>query len=284
MQRILITFCALWSTSLLAAEPMRIVSAGASVTEILFALGHGGDIVATDSTSLYPPAAASLTKLGYFRQLSTEGVIAQHPTHLLGAAATGPDSAMAQLTTAGVEVIKYQQPRTIQGLVDLIAAIGEDINAQDNARNLIQMVKADVEAVLTTHKAARVVNSKALYIVANNERGLTVAGSNTLPDALFSELGMQNIAAKLKEYKLMSNESVMQANPDVIFVASHHGMNQAAIEALCAHPAIAMTNAGKHCAIEALSSATSLGLSPRIAETLASIVNATVAARKSVSE
>ncbi len=276
MQRLLFLICTLWLSNALANEPMRIVSAGASVTEILYALGRGDDIVATDSTSYYPHQAAALTKLGYFRQLSTEGVLAQQPTHLLGAAATGPDAVLAQLNTAGVTVIKYNQPRNITGLYRLINAIGNDVNAQANAETLINTVKTAVDAVLSDDEVSQVKGKKALYIVANNDRGLTVAGNNTLPDALFSSLGLENIAMSLNEYKLMSNESVMQANPDVIFMASHFGSEQSAIDALCAHPAIAMTNAGQQCAVTALSSATSLGLSPRIADTLAQILSATV--------
>lgn len=275
MQRFLIFLCSLWLCNASANEPMRIVSAGASVTEILFALDRGNYVVATDSTSYFPHEAASLTKLGYFRQLSTEGVLAQQPTHLLGAAATGPDSTLEQLKSAGVTVITYNQPRTLDGLYSLITALGADVDAQANAAALNRKVGQAVDAVLHSEEVATIKGKKALYVVANNDRGLTVAGNDTLPDALFSALGMQNIASALNEYKLMSNESVMQANPDVIFIASHFGSDQAAIDALCAHPAITITNAGKECAITALSSATSLGLSPRIADTFAQIVTAT---------
>ncbi|SHG18827.1 iron complex transport system substrate-binding protein [Marisediminitalea aggregata] len=277
MQRIVLFLCTLWACSTGAHEQLRIVAAGASVTEIVFALDRGDHVVATDSTSYYPHAAAELTKLGYFRQLSTEGVLAQNPTHVLGAAATGPDAVLQQLEAAGVRVIKYNHPRTLDGLLGMIGDIGEDLDATANANTLKLQVKHSIDTVLQSSAAAQVKGKKALYVVANNDRGLTVAGSHTLPDALFSELGMHNIASSLNEYKLMSNESVMQANPDVIFMASHFGSDQAAIEALCAHPAIAMTHAGKQCAVTPLSSATSLGLSPRVADTLAQIVEATVA-------
>jgi iron complex transport system substrate-binding protein len=284
MPRLVILLFVLWSAHSAAKEPLRIVAAGASVTEILFALDRGEAVIATDSTSYYPQSAARLTKLGYFRQLSTEGVLAQNPTHLLGAGATGPDDALAQIQTAGVTVIKYDQPSTIDGLLDMINAIGKDVDAREQAAALIESVKSSVNEILTSPEASSVKGKRALYVIANNDRGLTVAGHKTLPDALFTALNMQNIAADLNEYKLMSNESVMQANPEVIFMASHHGADQSAITALCQHPAIAMTQAAKQCNIMPLSSATSLGLSPRIAQTLAAIVTAASASEQLTGE
>ncbi|MDO6512483.1 hypothetical protein Q4514_18520, partial [Celeribacter halophilus] len=56
-----------------------------------------------DSTSMFPDAATEVTKLGYFRQLSTEGVLAQQPSMLLGASATGPAPMLEQVANAGVD-------------------------------------------------------------------------------------------------------------------------------------------------------------------------------------
>ena len=68
----------------------RIVSAGGSVTEILFALDLGAQIVAVDTSSLYPVEATTLPKIGYYRQLSPEGVLAQKPDILVVTTTRGP--------------------------------------------------------------------------------------------------------------------------------------------------------------------------------------------------
>ena len=61
-----------------AAE--RIVTIGGDVTEIAYALGAGGEIVARDSTSLQPQAVQKLPDVGYMRMLNAEGILAMKPT------------------------------------------------------------------------------------------------------------------------------------------------------------------------------------------------------------
>ncbi|MEM7524411.1 MAG: hypothetical protein AAF360_11760 [Pseudomonadota bacterium] len=57
----------------LADTPARIVSAGGDLTEIIFALGHGGRLVGADSTSTHPAEAKALPQVGYVRRLAAEG-------------------------------------------------------------------------------------------------------------------------------------------------------------------------------------------------------------------
>src|SRR5690606_33392795 len=77
-----------------AAE--RIVTLGGDVTEIVFALGAGAAVVATDVSSVHPAAAAALPKLGYQRTLSAEGVLAQAPTLTLASDEAGPPPVLDQ--------------------------------------------------------------------------------------------------------------------------------------------------------------------------------------------
>ena len=66
----------------------RIVTAGGSVTEIVYALNAQESLVAVDTSSLYPAAALKLPKIGYYRQLNTEGILSMAPTHVIAAAQT----------------------------------------------------------------------------------------------------------------------------------------------------------------------------------------------------
>ena len=100
-------------------------------------------------------------------------------------------------------------------------------------------------------------------MVANNDRGITVAGRDTVPQALFDTLGIVNIGSAVEGYKVMDAESVLMQNPDVVIAAGHMLRGKSAKEALCTHHALAATFAGKHCLVEAMDSSISLGLSPR---------------------
>ena len=244
----------------------RIVTAGGSITEIVFALGRGDWVIATDSTSMFPQEAASLTKLGYFRQLSTEGVLAQQPTMLLGAEATGPSVALEQIAHAGVDVTTFDVDKNLSGLKALVLDIGKKLAASEQAIELIHHIEKKVEqqkARYADKTSAFNTPIKALFVVANNDRGITVAGKDTVPQALFDTLGIVNIGESVKGYKVMDAESVLMQNPDIVIAAGHMLRGKSAKEALCTHHALATTFAGKHCLVEAMDSSISLGLSPR---------------------
>src|SRR5690606_14563573 len=61
----------------------RIAAIGGSLTEIVYALGEEGRLVARDSTSVYPQEALKLPDVGYMRQLSPEGVLSVNPSGIL---------------------------------------------------------------------------------------------------------------------------------------------------------------------------------------------------------
>ena len=261
------------------SETPRIVAAGGSVTEIIYALGRGDWVVATDSTSMFPAAANEVTKLGYFRQLSTEGVLAQQPSLLLGASATGPEPMLEQVAKAGVDVHVYHVSKDIDGLSEMILDIGHRVSAVEKAEQLVTDLHRQVdvqqrqysEAIASYASTGYPNTISALFVVANNDRGITVAGAKTVPQALFDTLGMTNIASDLNGYKLMDAESVLMRNPDVVFAAGHmlHGEN--ALNSLCSHHAIAATFAGQHCLVKAMDSSIGLGLSPRFAIALKAV-------------
>lgn len=279
------TFSALTASSALMAhnhqqpETPRIIAAGGSVTEIIYALGRGDWVVATDSTSMFPAAATEVTKLGYFRQLSTEGVLAQQPSLLLGASATGPEPMLEQVANAGVDVHVYHVSKDLDGLNKMILDIGHRVSAVEKAKQLVTDLHRQVDAqrvqyseAIASYGSTDYSNTiSALFVVANNDRGITVAGAKTVPQALFDTLGMTNIASDLNGYKLMDAESVLMLNPDVVFAAGHmlHGEN--ALNSLCSHHAIAATFAGQHCLVKAMDSSIGLGLSPRFAIALKAV-------------
>ena len=73
-----------WPRAQAKAAP-RLVTLGGSITEIVYALGAEAQLVGTDSTSFYPPAAAKTPKVGYFRQLSAEGILSLRPDAMVAA-------------------------------------------------------------------------------------------------------------------------------------------------------------------------------------------------------
>ncbi|WP_281646393.1 hypothetical protein [Parendozoicomonas sp. Alg238-R29] len=66
------------------ADNNRLVTIGPGVTEIVYALGQGNTVIATDAASRVPAPANALPKLGYHRSLSSEGLLSLNLNHIIG--------------------------------------------------------------------------------------------------------------------------------------------------------------------------------------------------------
>lgn len=269
IQTILLSTTLVCSTTYAASTP-KIVSAGGSITEVIYALGKEDWVVATDSTSRYPEAANSLPKVGYFRQIGAESVLSFRPTHLIGAQATGPKDVLTQLTAAGLKVTIMGEDKSLDGLLTMILEIGELLGARETAEALSLKLSSKVQSLsLQVPKGKEV---KGLFVLSNADRGLTVAGNNTVPQALFDAAKISNAAHELSNYKVLDNEAIAAQQPDFILLASHRFTDASDIKSICQHPSLIMTPAGKHCRVLVMDSSTSLGLSPRFPQALEQLI------------
>ena len=58
----------------------RIVIAGGALTEIVFALGAGDQVVGVDKTSSFPEKVKQLPQIGYWKLLNIEGILSLKPS------------------------------------------------------------------------------------------------------------------------------------------------------------------------------------------------------------
>ena len=78
MARYVALICLLcWPLTLLAAAPMRIVSLTPHLTELLFAIGAGDRIVATDDASDFPPEVTTRPHVANYRSINLEALLAR---------------------------------------------------------------------------------------------------------------------------------------------------------------------------------------------------------------
>ena len=70
----------------LTGTPQAIVSMSPSMTEILFAIGAGGQLVGRDEFSVYPEEALAVTSIGaLWEELPAEAILALEPDLVLAA-------------------------------------------------------------------------------------------------------------------------------------------------------------------------------------------------------
>ena len=93
------------AASCFAMETQRIVTVGGAATEIVFALGVGESVVATDLSSIYPPEARELPMVGYVRNVSPEGILSMEPDLVIATGAFGPPTARQTMERLDVKTL-----------------------------------------------------------------------------------------------------------------------------------------------------------------------------------
>jgi len=250
----------------------RIVSAGGSITEIIFAFGLMPKVVAVDSSSLYPASAKELPQVGYFRNLGAEGLLSLSPDLIIAARGAGPSTTLDQVKSAGVTVKQFEQSvYTLASWGSLVSDMGAFFEKQSEAKQLINKVTSAIDQ----SKRQRLYGDNKLNAIAllnSGQRGQTLAGKNTVADLLLSTAGINNLGAEFEGYKPFSAEMLANAQVDMILVPQHNLESMGGIEGICAQVAIKLATK-KGCHVHAMDPLLLLGFGSRLDQAVEQVVD-----------
>jgi iron complex transport system substrate-binding protein len=213
----------------------RIISSAPVVTEILYAIGAGDEVVGTDDYSNYPPEASQLKKYGGLGNVNIETLIALRPTLVVIYGKQPELEAFCQ--KRGVAKVSVMI-ESVEDVYKTIESLGQATKHSQQASDLAKQIRAEIEAVLA--KTIRVLfdfekettgemtvkpiprqDPPRTLIVIGRETGsfqhvLTV-GNGSFLDELIGFAGGKNVFAELKQpYPMISAEQIIAAAPDVI--------------------------------------------------------------------
>ncbi|MES0006149.1 hemin ABC transporter substrate-binding protein [Mesorhizobium sp. C120A] len=248
------------------ADTSRIVAIGGSITEIVYALGEEGHLVARDSTSRYPAAAVALPDVGYMRQLSPEGVLSVNPSGILALHGSGPKEAVDVLKKSSVPFIDVPEHYSHDGILEKIRIVGKALGVDAKAETLVAETDAKLKAA--EKQTASIKQRKRILFVLSIQGGkILAAGTDTAGDGIIKLAGAVNAVEGFSGYKQMSDEAVVTARPDVILAMKNAGPPIAEAE-LFAIPSITSTPAGEGRKLTLMDGSYLLGFGPRTADAI----------------
>ena len=250
----------------------RIVSVGGDITEIIYALGAGDRIVATDSTSVYPAAANETPKVGYVRRLSAEGVLSVEPDLILVSGAARPAEAVAQIRASGVRLIEMEPTYTIDFIIEKTRAVAAVLGLDAQGAAFAAQIERDWETAERKIKALDIAPS-VLFFATLPDGAPRGAGTDTAADGVIKLLGGRNVFKDHSGYKSLSLEAAVAADPDIILVMSHHADRIGGVEAVYNHPAISLTTAAQKRRIFFVDQVTVMQFGPRTPQALADLAD-----------
>ncbi|QDH80225.1 ABC transporter substrate-binding protein [Echinicola soli] len=195
----------------------KIITAGGTITEIVYALGHGDAIVATDLTSTYPAKMQELPSIGYRNQIQAEGILSLNPDWILVEENYLNNDVVAQLENSGKKVFVLDKPQSEEAAELLITEIGEIFEEKEKADELIRQLNKDLEA-LRMLKERNDEHPRVAFIMSRGPEMVFLAGKNTFAEAMITLSGAQPVAVDFEGLKPLTPEALPALNPDYILL------------------------------------------------------------------
>ncbi len=224
--------------------PSRIVAIGPWVTEILFELGAGDRVVGVDSASTSPRAVRARPKVGYFRSLTVEGLLALDPQLILAINEAGPPEVLEQVRAAGVKLVQLPPLENVSVASEAIRKVGVAIGQEEESVRLAKRLVSRLES-LQKHADRVAERPPVLLLFAPTAHTLLVAGRDTVSDLLIRFAGAQNAAESLVGLKALGAEGILASKPEWILVTEHTLRTLGGEKGLWSLPAIAGTPAAE---------------------------------------
>ena len=193
--------------------PRRIASLSPGATEVLYAVGAGPQVVATDLQSDYPPEAESTTRLDAF-QPNVEAIVGVEADLII--IAVDQDNIVEALDNLDKTVLFLEVPGTIDGVMEQVRLLALVSGHESEGERLAQEMEGRVEAVID--KLVDVLEGPRIYHELDNTF-FTVAPESFVGD-FYRLLEAQNIAAGAPSaYPQLTQEEILDRDPEVIVLA-----------------------------------------------------------------
>lgn len=237
----------------------RIVSLNGTLTEDLCALGFGANIVGTDITSTYPDSMMRLPKVGHTSQMTSESILSLNPNIVFALREETKPELAQQLEAAGIKLFLFDLDYSAKGATSLIKQMADTLGVPDKAPAIVNAIEQPLKEIQPIPTAPKV-----LFIYARGTGTLLVAGEETRADGMIRLAGGQNAATGFKNFKPLTPEALVTANPDAILLFNSGLESLQGETGLLNVPGMTATKAGKDKAVIAMDGQYLTGFGPRL--------------------
>ena len=197
------------------SEPESIVSIQTSNTEILYALGAGDRMIGVSDYCNYPAAALEVQKVGG-QDMDAELILSllpdivfattyHHDTH---------GNILKQYEEAGITVVVTGSASTFDDVYQTMGMIAKATGTTEKADEIINDMKDRRAAI--EEKAKEVTDKKKVWVEVSPAPDIFTTGQNTFMHEMLETINATNAAEDQDGWVKMTEEEIVQLNPDVI--------------------------------------------------------------------
>ena len=197
-------------------KPERIVSTAPSITETLFALGLGSQVVGVSQFCDFPPEVRKLPKVGTYLRPDPEAIARLTPDLVI--LEKNSNELTDRLHALHISFVEVPH-ETLNDVFSTIEIIGKAAGISERSMKLTSEIKCSLDAI---RAKARALPSPRVLIIVDRRQGtlsnLIAVGPDNYENQLLTIAGGSNVLAKadVPEYPRISLETVIRENPDFI--------------------------------------------------------------------
>ena len=212
----------------------RVIALSAADCEVLFAVGAGDLLVGRGEYCDYPAQVLDVPAVQSGMETNIEQIIALAPQVLLMSAMAQTEDQVKQLEAAGIKVV-VSDAKDIAGVYSAITMIGALTGHDTEAAAVVSGMQGTLDALAA--RAGELEGKSVYFEVSPLQYGLWTAGKGTFMDEIATMLGLKNVFADASGWAEISEEQVLQANPDVIVtIAMYFGEGQTPVDEILSRP------------------------------------------------
>ncbi|WP_405802468.1 ABC transporter substrate-binding protein [Streptomyces halstedii] len=274
--RLPVTVTSADGTEVTVSSTDRIVPLTGSLSEIVFTLGFGKQVVARDITATFEQAE-KLPVVTRAHDVSAESVLSLRPTVVIADTTTGPAEAVDQIRDAGIPLVVVEPAKELADVGRRIDAVAAALGVTSSGDELKARTESRIDAVRETiparedGDAPRVAflylrGSASVYLLGGRESG----ASSLLEAAGAVDAG--KASGLKKDFTAITAEALAKAAPDAILVMSKGLDSVGGVDGLVKIPGIAETPAGMDRRVVSIDDGVLLNYGPRTDRVLAELV------------
>ena len=229
-----------------SADGERIVTMTAGLTEAVYALGFGDQVVARDLGSTLADAAG-LPIVTTTHDVNAEALLAVRPTLVLVDEDTGPKEALDQVRATGVRVETVDNATRVEQIVPRLERVAEILGAPERAARLAEVIDGELADVLTDDALETAPRVAFLYV--RGPAGVyLLGGPGSGPDSIIAAAGGVDAGTDIGldlPFTPLTPEALVKAAPDILFVTTTGLESVDGIDGLLELTGVQQTPAGK---------------------------------------
>jgi iron complex transport system substrate-binding protein len=195
--------------------PRRIISLVPALTEILFAIGAGPQVIAVSSFDEDPPEVLNLPRVGALLDPDTEKILSMRPDLVLTYGSQ--ESLQKQLETAGIPLFSYRH-RGLPDIAPTFRALGRLTGRVDEAEREVARLERAFASIRS--RVAGRPKPTVLVAIGHDPRSLgkiDASGAIGFLNDMIELAGGRNVLADIERQAVrVSTEMLIVRKPDVI--------------------------------------------------------------------